>query len=206
MWSSISRRQELVGALEQHAHAVVLPRLRLESESLGIPGQHRRDARQQADHDDEDVVLQADVKVEHVPVMVDLGEHHPDQDRDEHERRHHHQNVGPRLHTLGEAVVAVALPPEIGELAMNPEAPGDGVTHGIDPAQVTLRLIQPLERPQADLHPGKLVRLLDRIGVGDDADRVDVGVLPPRRIRLGIEIARADPEQLPIDRDPQRLG
>ena len=170
-------RQKIVGALEQHAHAVVLPRLRLEGEPLRISGQDGSDTRQQANHDEEDVVLQADLEAEHVPVVIDLGEHHPDQDRHEHECRQQHQNVGPGLHALGEAVVAVALPLEIGMLAVHPEAPGNGVTDRIDPmARAAGGLVQPLEGPQADLDPRELARLLDRIGIGDDADRVDVGV------------------------------
>src|SRR3989442_14015468 len=39
-------RQQLERALEQHAHAVVLPRLRLQGELVGISVEHRGEARQ----------------------------------------------------------------------------------------------------------------------------------------------------------------
>ena len=48
-----SFRQQLMGAPEQHAHAVVLSRLRVQGEPLGIAAERGGEAGQQADSDDE---------------------------------------------------------------------------------------------------------------------------------------------------------
>src|SRR6266851_10184252 len=105
-----------------------------------------------------------------------------------------------RLDGPGQAVVPEPLPLEIGELAVHPEPAGERVPARIDSAgRGVIRPVEALDRPQADLHPGELVRLLDRIGGGDVADRTGVDRGRAAVARLGVGAARADADELPID-------
>src|SRR5262245_19549534 len=105
-----------------------------------------------------------------------------------------------RLYRFGPAVVPQPLPPEIVELAGDPEPAGERVPARIDPAGLgIIRPVEALDRAQADLHPSELVRLLDRIGGGDIAGRRGVGHRGAAVARFGIGVARADADELPID-------